>query len=598
MPKEMTKYTRLENMLNENYHNTFETFQSELNDISQKYFKWTEDMLTLVHTKKERKRNMQRISEEKTEFNNEKDKRVTRKASKTAEVEIKKEKRSVQHDQNNSKLVKENKENEFPRDVDVRITRQNKNSKTFNLNNSLLTVVVKQEPEDQDHGNKIAKTTNSAKSKKLSNSSNFDENLNNSLVKVVVKQEPDKDHRNKPAKTTARNSRNKSNSSNYDEDVQIQNLEPELVILNDSLEETVNNAPKNNLKSIEKNAFNKNSNLQSNGIVENLSEELHQKFTESKGHNMATQILNKVLMQVLDKSSGRVGASNCRTPIKESNGKTSYLKNQQLLFNPLDSVKKKVEALEKLNSGELNYTPLKTTRVTRTKTKALQLNDESKDKFIEKDSMKSNVNNIISRLQDKQPTDAERILKKDTKKKNGVSVTKVVEHISKSEPLKRSLRTRTVQVNKESEILKKTKPVEKKNDKKNEAKRKRIIKKSQQNENNTEIKKMKIKESKSTVKTEKFIKSKTVLDINTDDETEDEENTKRTIPMWSKPMYRQIQLDKQFYIPRNICDTLFGSKPTSINLKDLFPEITGNRLKRRSSAIWTTPPRYSLMPKY
>lgn len=53
-------------------------------------------------------------------------------------------------------------------------------------------------------------------------------------------------------------------------------------------------------------------------------------------------------------------------------------------FSPLDSVKKKVEALEKLNSGELNHTPLKTTRVTRTKTRALQPNDKCKDNFIEK----------------------------------------------------------------------------------------------------------------------------------------------------------------------------------------------------------------------
>lgn len=211
--------------------------------------------------------------------------------------------------------------------------------------------------------------------------------------------------------------------------------------------------------------------------------------------------------------------------------------------------------------------------------------------------MKSNVNILISRLQDKQPTDADRILKKGTKKKNEVSVTKFVEGIAKSEPLKMSLRTRTVEANKESEILKNIKQVEKKNDIKNEPKRKRTIKKSQQSENNTETKKKKIKESKSTAKTEKFIKSKTVLDINTDDETEDEENTKRTIPMWSKPMYRQIELNKQFHIPKNICDHLFGSKPTSINLKELFPEINGNRLKRRSSAIWTTPPRYSLMPK-
>lgn len=252
------------------------------------------------------------------------------------EIKIKNEKRSVQHDQNNSKLVNENKENEFPKDVGVRITRQNKNSKTFNLNNSFLTVVVKQEPEDKDHGsnNKNSRNKYVTSDTKLLNSSNYDENLNNSLLKVVVKQEPETDHRNKPVKTTARNSRNKSNPSNYDEDVQIQNIESESVILkiNDSLEEAVNNASKNNLKSIEKNALNKNTKLKSNGIEANLSEELHKKFTESKSNYMATQILNSVLMQVLDKSSGKVGASNCRTPIKELNGKTSYLKNQQLLF--------------------------------------------------------------------------------------------------------------------------------------------------------------------------------------------------------------------------------------------------------------------------
>ncbi|XP_044739263.1 inner centromere protein B-like [Chrysoperla carnea] len=92
-------------------------------------------------------------------------------------------------------------------------------------------------------------------------------------------------------------------------------------------------------------------------------------------------------------------------------------------------------------------------------------------------------------------------------------------------------------------------------------------------------------------------KTETVFDLDTDAETDDEEHPRAPIPVWSKQPYRILALEKQSQIPTKIISDLFGSKPTSIDLRAVFPSISENRLRRQSSAVWNTPPRYSLMPK-
>jgi inner centromere protein len=47
-----------------------------------------------------------------------------------------------------------------------------------------------------------------------------------------------------------------------------------------------------------------------------------------------------------------------------------------------------------------------------------------------------------------------------------------------------------------------------------------------------------------------------------------------------------------------VIDSFFSVKPMTPDLREIFPAIDQRRLKRNSSAVWRTPPRYSQMPKY
>ena len=49
----------------------------------------------------------------------------------------------------------------------------------------------------------------------------------------------------------------------------------------------------------------------------------------------------------------------------------------------------------------------------------------------------------------------------------------------------------------------------------------------------------------------------------------------------------------QSEIPAKMIDTLFGLKPMSPDLREIFPDIDPKLLKRNSSMIWKTPPRMS-----
>lgn len=93
--------------------------------------------------------------------------------------------------------------------------------------------------------------------------------------------------------------------------------------------------------------------------------------------------------------------------------------------------------------------------------------------------------------------------------------------------------------------------------------------------------------------------------LQTDDSTDDEDykNEKSTKkrsdpPVWSLSENRIEFIEKQAIIPMNVIDTFFMTH-CDVDLTEIFPNINPAKTKRRkSSAHWNTPPRYSLMPKH
>lgn len=93
--------------------------------------------------------------------------------------------------------------------------------------------------------------------------------------------------------------------------------------------------------------------------------------------------------------------------------------------------------------------------------------------------------------------------------------------------------------------------------------------------------------------------------LKTDDSTDDEDCTnensrkkRRDPPAWSSRENRVQLIEEQSHIPSKAIDTFFMTPPV-VDLIEIFPNINPNKTKRRpSSCHWTTPPRYSLMPKH
>ena len=87
-----------------------------------------------------------------------------------------------------------------------------------------------------------------------------------------------------------------------------------------------------------------------------------------------------------------------------------------------------------------------------------------------------------------------------------------------------------------------------------------------------------------------------ILDSEPDeDESDDESRPKHVIPYWAHPQVRKSQLAMQRYIPEGAVYKFFGSRKCTPDLTKLFQGIDKSRLKRTSSAIWQTPPRFSMM---
>ncbi|XP_014612066.1 PREDICTED: inner centromere protein A-like [Polistes canadensis] len=87
-----------------------------------------------------------------------------------------------------------------------------------------------------------------------------------------------------------------------------------------------------------------------------------------------------------------------------------------------------------------------------------------------------------------------------------------------------------------------------------------------------------------------------VLDSEPDDDDSDDENKpKHVIPHWAQPNVRKAQLAMQRYIPDIAIYKFFDTRKCTPDLTELFIGIDRKKLKRTSSAIWKTPPRYSMM---
>lgn len=90
--------------------------------------------------------------------------------------------------------------------------------------------------------------------------------------------------------------------------------------------------------------------------------------------------------------------------------------------------------------------------------------------------------------------------------------------------------------------------------------------------------------------------------LHSDDSTDEEDKVshKRPYapPSWSLSRNRGPAIDQQAFLSTKYIDSLFSVQPMSVNLEEIFPRIDKKYLKRNSSVIWKTPPRYSEMPKY
>lgn len=61
---------------------------------------------------------------------------------------------------------------------------------------------------------------------------------------------------------------------------------------------------------------------------------------------------------------------------------------------------------------------------------------------------------------------------------------------------------------------------------------------------------------------------------------------------------RKYPIAMQTHLNTLFVDAFFSVQKMSPDLRAIFPNIEPKFLKRNSSAVWNTPPRYSQLPKY
>ncbi|XP_060652190.1 inner centromere protein A [Drosophila nasuta] len=89
--------------------------------------------------------------------------------------------------------------------------------------------------------------------------------------------------------------------------------------------------------------------------------------------------------------------------------------------------------------------------------------------------------------------------------------------------------------------------------------------------------------------------------LHEDDSTDDEgkvSHKRPPVPNWSRSHVRGPAISMQSHCPTDVIDSFFSVEPTTPDLKQIFPNIDPSHLKRNSSVLWSTPPRYSELPKY
>lgn len=84
--------------------------------------------------------------------------------------------------------------------------------------------------------------------------------------------------------------------------------------------------------------------------------------------------------------------------------------------------------------------------------------------------------------------------------------------------------------------------------------------------------------------------------LNTDDST-DYEDEQTKLPYWCLEKNRLAIVIEQTKVNSKITDAFFDSKPQTVDSQKIFKNSLPIQ-RRRSTAVWNTPPRYSSLPKY
>ncbi|XP_023162588.2 scaffold attachment factor B2 isoform X1 [Drosophila hydei] len=133
------------------------------------------------------------------------------------------------------------------------------------------------------------------------------------------------------------------------------------------------------------------------------------------------------------------------------------------------------------------------------------------------------------------------------------------------------------------------------------------LKKAKAKEQERELlQQMKLQQQMQSAKSKKMMppppKSKYTFEmLHEDDSTDDEGKVsykRPPVPTWSRSHVRGAGMILQTFCPTDIIDSFFSVAPQTPDLKKIFPNIDPSHLKRNSSVFWSTPPRYSELPKY
>ncbi|GLV40169.1 Inner centromere protein [Carabus blaptoides fortunei] len=85
-----------------------------------------------------------------------------------------------------------------------------------------------------------------------------------------------------------------------------------------------------------------------------------------------------------------------------------------------------------------------------------------------------------------------------------------------------------------------------------------------------------------------------------EDSDSSSENVKPRVPgpSWGQKKQLVPHLLMMRHVPRQFIETFFQMQPTTPDLRQIFESVDERTLRRNSSAVWRTPPRYSTLPKF